>query len=178
MQTASEEFAGNLEYFYPAHGNNGFNERNLSFRFAKEFEKRPHSCAFMEVPYYNERLDKFNKRIDCLAIDNRMAIFIEAKRLYNSIKASELSKDLNRLDKEITSSILAKLSRREKPTHVYSLLIAETWQPSVVDWWEGRSSAISWSKDLFPESLEKKTIKVKQFEDATLFWLYAYQKIT
>lgn len=177
IKLAAERFKASLCYFYPAYNNNGFNERNLTYQFAKEFERRDESCAFMEVPYHNPKFNKYNKRIDCLVTDPNLAVFVESKRLYNSIKAAEMAKDVERLNRKNTNAILSKLSERGVPEHIYMLLLAETWQPSVVAWWCGEKTRITWNKSLLPGDITRKSIKVSEHSGKSLYWLYGYKKI-
>lgn len=177
LSDAVKSLNASLDLFYPAYNNNGFNERNLTYHFAKEFEKRNGACAFMEVPYYNTKLHKYNKRIDCVVLDQRTAIFIECKRLYNSIKAREIKEDIKRINSKNVTSILNNLSNRPIPKYTYKLIIAETWQESAVKWWDDKPTRLSWDPSGFPGDMYYSWKLVRKYGKKNLYWLYCYQRI-
>lgn len=172
---AAKNFANSLRYFYPAHQNNGFNERNLSYQFAKAFEERPEACAFMEVPFQNQAAGRFDNHIDCLVFDAHITIFIECKRLYSREKAESLSEDLRRMSAENTLPLLDKLCRGRAPSKKrYRMVLVENWQESILNWWMARPSKINWPRELLPKTLTYGYIEVKPYQDGTLYWLYAF----
>lgn len=157
-------------------GKMGLTSATLPF-FENEFVKRPNARAFMEVPYFNKELEKYNKRIDCVVFDQRNAIFIECKRLYKSVKAEELKRDIKRLNKSTIQGMLNHSFINTQPSNIYRLAIAETWQESVANWWLGNSSNISWSQGGFPTGLYFSGRVVFEMNSRKLYWLYAYEKI-
>ncbi len=132
----------------------------------------------MEVPLHNRMANRFDNRIDCLVFDEYMAIFIECKRLYSREKAESLSEDLRRMTAENTIPLLDKLCRGRAPSKKrYRMVLVETWQENIVNWWRTKPSKINWSREMLPSTMTYGSVKVKSYEDGTLYWLYALELI-
>ena len=108
IATAAKSLAKSLTNIYPAHGKNGLDERNLTYQLAKSFEKTSGAFVFMEVPFPNSDTGRYGKKVDLLAIDveNKTAIFVEAKRLHNKGLSECLAEDLSRMNKATAKSII------------------------------------------------------------------------
>ncbi len=178
VHDAAQSLTNGLRHFYPARNKNGFNEANLSYHLAKVFEKRPGACAFFEIPLWNNTRAKFNQRIDCLVFDRHIAVFVECKRLYSNQKSSEIAADFKRLTWQATRQILDDMT--DKPDidrSVYRLVLMETWQQSVVNWWQGEASRLKWDCSWHP--VTRGSVLIRNFDsDVSLYWLYGFERIS
>lgn len=175
---AKNRFRASLEGFWPAYNSNGFAELNITFQFAHAFANRPCSCAFMEVPLYNQESQNYNLHIDAYVFDKEMSIFIESKRLYNAENAVAILHDINRMNIKNTFSILEELHQDRPPSLVYSLVLAESWSKSINQWWvNGESDKIKWDDSDFPEDMIYGLCEVEKWDKSSLSWLYGYQRL-
>ncbi len=177
IKQAAANLSASLDVFYPAHGRNGFNERNLSYQLAKVFETRKGAHAFMEVPFQNSNTKRFSYRIDCMLIDPKIVAFVECKRLYSPEKADQLSKDFDRMNAANLTPIVKKLEAFQRTKRkVYRVMLTETWQEKTVDWWMGRGESRRWDSTWLPE--DRGFVEVKAWEGSnSLYWLYAFEQI-
>ncbi|WP_225776451.1 hypothetical protein [Pseudomonas sp. Marseille-Q5115] len=167
-----------MDHFYPAHNTNGFNERNLTYQFAKAFENRKNSCAFMEVPFFNKKREVFSHHIDALVFDKRIALFIESKRLFSPDKVSEIKADFERMNEANLLPVLEKLCLRQNPNRIpYRLILAETWKEKVTDWWMGGDTTVTWDRSWIPKDRGVITVKEWEHSSAKLHWLYAFSPL-
>ena len=177
FESAGKVFENDLKHFYPAQGENGINERNLTYRFMSEFSKKyNNSRCFLEVPLLNKSTNKFDLHIDGLIIHDGIAIFIESKRLYSKEKATLIDKDISRLNYSNLTSIIANHGRIESPNQFFALLIAETWETRVRDWWVGKQSSIKWDRNKL-SSFSTDFVPINHSANENLNWLFAYKKI-
>lgn len=177
IRQAAESLGSSLDQFYPSYGRNGLNERNLTYQMAKAFESRSDAYAFMEVPFLNTATGRYDYRIDCMLFDKDRVVFVECKRLYKPEKAQQLIVDLQRMNAENLAPVLEKFTA-EKPRSrsVYRMILAETWQKPITEWWKGSNSGRTWDGSWLPE--DRGVIEVKTFDnDKTLYWLYAYEPL-
>jgi hypothetical protein len=177
IKKASKKFQYQLKRYWPAEGNNGFNERNLSFLFANSFLSRPGACSFMEVPFLNGKSNRYDQRFDAYVFDKKIGIIIECKRLHQVEKHKEILKDLKRMNKNNVNKILRRHKNNSKPKSIYALIIAESWSPNINNWWiNGSSEKLEWKHSEHRESMVYDIIKVAK-RNQTLYWLYCYRKI-
>lgn len=178
---AAKKLSNSLMSFYPAHGANGFNERNLTYQLARAFEARSNAHAFMEVPFKNSLTGRQSYRVDCMLFDKDRIIFIECKRLYSVEKTNELRADFARLNAENLTPLLGKFTASiPRPRKVYRMIVAEAWQrknkAGIVDWWKGETSPHDWDHAWIPDN--RNAIEVMTFKNGnTLHWLYAYEEM-
>ncbi|WLH27377.1 hypothetical protein [Pseudomonas canadensis] len=177
IDQAAASFSASLDVFYPAHGRNGFNERNLSYQLAKAFESRVGAHAFMEVPFENAKTGRISYRIDCLLVDTQTVAFIECKRLYSPEKAQQLGDDFKRMNVENLEDIVKRIKCADGAERkVYRVMLTETWQKKTVDWWGARDTSRSWNNDWLPE--QRGFVEVKAYQGFnTLYWLYAFEQL-
>lgn len=86
-----------FKHYYPAHGDTGFTERNLTCHFVSALEKthgKENIIAWFEAPLADKK-----KHLDCLIFDltNNAMILIEAKRISSPHKIHGINSDLNRM---------------------------------------------------------------------------------
>lgn len=110
-----------LSKYYPAHGSNGFTERNLTFNFSNNYLlKTPDAIIWQESPL------KDRKHFDTLIIDEekRAIIVVEAKRLQNEKKTESIYNDFRRINNHFGEINLHgdKLSYSK-----YGLLLIDVW---------------------------------------------------
>ncbi|MDD2797750.1 MAG: hypothetical protein PHV20_04075 [Bacteroidales bacterium] len=109
-----------FQNIYPAHGRNGFTERNQTFFFTHNYLKlRPEAICWQEVPFGKK------EHIDTLIIDGNSVIYIEAKRISGNPKEKEIADDLGRLlihsyRQEITKGLCCEKDE-------YILYITDIW---------------------------------------------------
>jgi len=102
-----EDYKRFLESYYPAHGSNGFTERNLTFNFCHQYlsfrEKQNEKdiIVWQEVPIANPEFPKRNNHFDSLIIDNGIntIFYIESKRIRSTNHHKSLLDDLSRMQK-------------------------------------------------------------------------------
>lgn len=131
---------------------NGCPEINITYHFAKQFDP----YCFFHVPFMTEeaykksKKAKYNNHFDAFVYDpqKQVAIIVEAKRLFNSSRLTSLLNDCDRINKNLGSlkndtgiaSILHRFEERQKihvdRRKVFSLILAETWQEDIGQWWE------------------------------------------
>lgn len=110
-----------LSRYYPAHGSNGFTERNLTFNFSHNYLlENQDAIIWQESPLDN------GKHFDTLIIDeNKKAIIVvEAKRLQNEKKTESIFNDFRRINNHFEEINLHgdKLSYNK-----YGLLLIDVW---------------------------------------------------
>lgn len=164
-----------LNYFYPAWGKNGFNERNLTYQMAKAFERRKASCAFMEIPFLDQERKVYGKHVDALMFDPYLALFVESKRLYSAEKLNELKLDYERMTisnlQPVLDDLCLRLSGRRQ---AYRVILAETWSARVAHWWAGKESSLEWDRTWLPNATSIVPVRTWSDSGSTLFWLYAF----
>ena len=175
---AKDKFRKSLDDFWPAFDNNGFNERNITFQFARAFASRPCSCAFMEVPFLNKKSKRRNLHIDSYVFDKEVGIFIESKRLYSVEKANSIIDDIKKMNHENISYILDELHQNNMPKSIYTLILAESWSRDINDWWvDGQSDRVQWDDGDFPEKMLYDCCEVEKWDNSSLSWLYGYRPL-
>ncbi len=174
---AAENLGESLKEFYPSYGRNGLNERNLTYQIAKAFESRSNAYAFMEVPFLNTLTGRYDYRIDCMLFDKERVVFIECKRLYKPEKAQQLLVDFQRMNATNLTPVLEKFTgRKHRSRTVYRMILSETWQAPIAEWWKSSGSGRDWDNSWLPD--DRGVIEVKTFSNGkTLYWLYAYEQI-
>lgn len=176
IRQAAESLSGSLHEFYPSYGRNGLSERNLTYQMAKAFESRSNASAFMEVPFRNPATERYDNHIDCMLFDKERVIFVECKRLYKLEKARQLMIDFQRMNIENLEPVLKKFTAsKPRVRKVYRMILAETWQKSVTEWWTSTNSGRTWNGSWLPE--DRGVIEVRTFGETTLYWLYAYEQL-
>lgn len=82
IELAAKNFGRMLNAFYPAQGEEGFSERNLTFQFAHAFlELNKGANTFMEVPCLKPGTDLWHHHIDGYVFTPEVGAFVESKRL-------------------------------------------------------------------------------------------------
>ena len=114
-----------LTDYYPAHGSNGFTERNLTFNISHNYLlKSPNAIIWQEVPLGNR------EHIDTLIIDNenKSVFLVEAKRLGTEAKHNSIREDLNRITERYADA--QGIEERIKNGYsLYALLLVDIWIP-------------------------------------------------
>jgi len=114
-----ERFLGR---YYPAHGSNGFTERNLTFNFSHNYLCENNSAfIWQEVPLGDR------EHFDTLIIDDQheSILCIEAKRLGTEAKNDSIKADLKRIFR-FAEEMRKKVN---KSYSVYALLLVDIWIP-------------------------------------------------
>ena len=96
-----------LSSYYPAHGSNGFTERNLTFNFCHQYlnyrEKQTEKniIVWQEIPIANPEYPKRDNHFDSLIIDTDIntLFYIESKRIRSTNHHQSLLDDLSRIQK-------------------------------------------------------------------------------
>lgn len=178
INDAASALNSSLNYFYPAWGENGFNERNLTYQMAKSFEKRKASCAFMEVPFKDARRNVYGYHIDALMFDRYVALFVESKRIYNIDKMEELWRDYERMTLANLRPVIDNLCLRPiEARKLYRVVLAETWSSEIARWWMGEESSRNWDRSWLPHNRGALPVRVWSEQGATLHWLYAFSPL-
>lgn len=174
---AAESLGNSLNKFYPSYGRNGLNERNLTYQLAKAFESRRNAYAFMEVPFLNAATGRYDFRIDCMLFDKDQVVFVECKRIYSPEKVDQLLVDFQRMNTNNLAPVLEKFTTRKlRARKVYRMMLSETWQKPIADWWGKCNGGRDWDRSWLPE--HRGVIEVKTFNNGnTLYWLYAYEQL-
>lgn len=107
--------------YYPAHGSNGFTEKNLTFNFSHNYLlENQDAIIWQESP-----LEK-GKHFDTLIIDDKKKaiVVVEAKRLQNEKKSESIYNDFRRINNHFKEINLhgEKLSYTK-----YGLLLIDVW---------------------------------------------------
>ncbi len=180
LSDAAERFSKTLNKFHPAYDNNAFNESNLTFQFAHSFLKRANSNAIIEVPAWNEKNKKHDRRIDAYLFDNKVGIFLESKRFNSLPDAKGVCRDLLKLNPYDLKYILNELHISTRPPKIFILVLLETWKEFICEWWEEEKSINSAWKNLdFPiKKICYRKRHIKTWDDkGSLHWLYGYKQI-
>lgn len=139
-------------------GWNGCPEINITYHFAKQFDP----YCFFHVPFMTEeayraslekpknlKRPKYSNHFDAFVYDpeRKVAIIVEAKRLFNTSKLMSLVGDCNRINQNIGNlehnTGIASVLHRFECRHgiridrrkVFSLILVETWQKDIELWW-------------------------------------------
>jgi len=118
-----------LKDYYPAHGANGFTERNLTFNFSHNYLlQNPNVIIWQEVPLI--KCGGKREHFDTLIIDNenKSIIIIEAKRLGTEAKHNSVQNDFIRIKEkyQFAKGIQDKI---ELGYSLYALLLVDIWTP-------------------------------------------------
>lgn len=121
FETTVKSYEKILSGYYPAHGSNGFTERNLTFNFSHNYLlENQDAIIWQESPL------KDGKHFDTLIIDEekRAIIVVEAKRLQNEKKTESIYNDFRRINNHFEEINLPsdKLSYSK-----YGLLLIDVW---------------------------------------------------
>jgi len=182
ISEAANKFRRSLDKFYPAHGESGFNERNLTFQFVHTFANRPLASGFMEVPFLNKETNRHDNRIDAYAFDNKIGVFIESKRLYSIEKEKSILGDLERMNEENISYILNEchIKRSYHPSEIYALVLIESWSVDINSKWiKGEIENLNGDDGGFPYEMFYGECKIKEWEEdsSAVYWLYGYRQL-
>jgi hypothetical protein len=124
-----------LNKYYPAHGSNGFTERNLTVNFCAAFEKVSGDDI---VVWYEAPVGKGKSHIDAFVIDSNKQelLLIEAKRLTNTDKKIvSVSKDIERITSDSNSKFLSHenlLKIDVKAYKVYGIILVDIWTTKAI----------------------------------------------
>jgi hypothetical protein len=177
LKKAADQFKKSVNIFWPAVGSNGFNERNLSFQFARMFMERKASNAYMEVPFDNKISQRRDLKFDAYMFDHAIGIILECKRLYNNIKYKEIIEDLERMNTANIGDIFENMYCIERrPKSIYAMILAESWSTDINNWWLGEKSKIKWDRSQFGKNMIFGFHEVGK-RNQTFYWLYCYRKI-
>ena len=117
-----ESYERFLGRYYPAHGSNGFTERNLTFNFSHNYLcKNADAFIWQEVPLGDR------EHFDTLIIDDQhKSIFcVEAKRLGTEAKQDSILADLKRIFR-FSEEMRKKI---DESYAVYAVLLVDIWIP-------------------------------------------------
>ncbi len=104
-----KEYQRFLRLYYPAHGSNGFTERNLTFNFCHQYlnyhknQNTKDIIVWQEIPTANPECSKRNNHFDSLIIaknkieNNGSIFYIESKRIRNTSRHNSLKADLTKI---------------------------------------------------------------------------------
>ena len=127
IRTGLFSLANSLNSYWPAYGDLGISELNLTAHVGRELINNGFD-AFFEVP-----LSKKNRtqKIDCLFISYEHKLFIatESKKLTGVGKAEAISDDIARINDFVLHEHDFEIEKS------YGLILAETWKPNIADWW-------------------------------------------
>jgi hypothetical protein len=118
-----------LKDYYPAHGANGFTERNLTFNFSHNYLRQsPNAIIWQEVPLV--KCGGKREHFDTLIIDNenKSILIIEAKRLGTDAKYNSVQNDLTRI-KEKYKFVKDIEDKIDLGYSLYALLLVDIWIP-------------------------------------------------
>ena len=191
MKTAASNFCQTLDAFNPAmleDKDTGFCEKNISNQFAYAFltgRKEWDPKAYFEVPFL-QNAKSIDHHVDAYVFDNEVGLFIESKRLYQLQKLREIKDDIERLDKRTINWILSNMLVPPKkcPQSVYVLVLADTWEKDIKEWWETGEFKIGrrkWDRE-FIKGYICNSVHIKHFRDweppkNDLYWLSAIKEI-
>ncbi|MCW2255224.1 hypothetical protein M2263_001315 [Providencia alcalifaciens] len=176
MMQASQKFGKNLSIYHPRQGKNGFNEKNLTYKLAYQFESTTtdsniNPVAFMEVPLKNPKNNRFDLHIDTILINESSVILVEAKRLYSVEKMRAMNVDWERMNESGLNTIIKSFPNRK----IYKLIIAESWNDEITNWWVGEETKIKWDRTWLPKHVGSHP--VTDIGKYSISWLYAIESL-
>lgn len=186
VDRAADHFSGSLRKFKPWHGVNGITERNLSFQFATAFLRHfPDSLAFMEVPFTFQDRKRADTHLDAYLFSEQLAILLECKIVWAKDHVDAMAADMARL----SPPMLRQIQERHRDAgarqarNTVAMILAETWRLENAEWWCGETAKKPrWSADLLPREGwtygSKVVFKEHDGPEGTLYWLYAYQRLS
>ena len=146
---------------YPAKGNTGFPEKNLSVNFVKAYERIYSDAIIWYELQFGERN---NNHIDVIVVDkkNKRLLLIESKRFNNpSQKIPKIREDIERI-KKVKDELLNDSDKRisdVKSYTFYGIVLADVWMETKT------------KENIYEEFREETFIKNK-YEDILLKNLY------
>jgi len=160
IKTGLFSLADSLASYWPAYGDAGISERNLTAHVANAFLTNGFD-VFFEVPLSENAK---GKRIDCLFLsyEHKLIVVCESKRLYGVEKAEGIINDIEKINNfelqdeeiEIESS--------------YGLILADTWDGKIARWWISEEETGLEKKDQRWKKLSK-IIEKAEFDSITLY---------
>lgn len=176
VKQAAQKFGINLSVYHPNQGRNGFNEKNLTYKLAHQFESSTtdaniNPVAFMEVPLKNPNSERFDLHIDTILINESSVIFVEAKRLYSIEKMREMMTDWGRMEENNLTMITKNFPNKK----IYRLIVAESWDSKITDWWIGKETKIKWDRTWLPQCVGSHP--VTDIGKHSISWLYAIESL-
>lgn len=177
IRKAAVNLKKQIDIFWPAEGNNGFHERNLTFQVAHAFLGRTGTHAFMEVPFFNKKNNRNDLHFDAYVFDKNIGILIECKRLHQIEKSRGIADDLKRMNKTNIRKIMNKHQDDSTPKSLYGLIVAESWKENYNEWWiTGKSEVLDWKHSHYRNEMVYDMIEVDK--DENLSWLYCYRELS
>ena len=182
IKTSAQNFKRMLDNLYPAQGNNGFNERNISFQIANAFQNLyKNGNVFMELPLFNSKEKRWSYHVDGYFFTDEIGIFYECKRLYSAEKLDSIRYDVDKLQPKNVEESLKEMAEII-PKDIYVLIVADTWSNGIREWWlDGTDDNKRWDRTSFMNGFITGFQQVKEYKDwkydNTLYWLYGYKKI-
>jgi hypothetical protein len=177
LRNAQSRFEKWLCRYKPWHGDNGITERNLSFQFATAFlNLNQNGLVFMEVPFAITTDGPRRYHLDAYLHTNEFDFLLECKIVFTSSHIRAIAADIERM-RHIPKHIYDR-HIDTKPNKTYGVVLAETWDHKIAEWWknENKNKEMSkWSRTGLPDDWHYDFIEVKQVTEErewTLFWLY------
>ena len=123
-----------IERYYPAHGKNGFTERNMTNRFGsttEELYKDKNLFVWYEAPIPDQNKNH-TQHMDAVIFDqNENSIYlVESKRFSNTTdKINALGEDINRMHSpEVVDTVCKGWKNKQKGfSTVYGVVLADVW---------------------------------------------------
>ncbi|QKG45313.1 hypothetical protein [Providencia rettgeri] len=177
VKQAAKKFGHNLSVYQPRLGKNSFNEKNLTYNLAFQFEstineKNQNPIAFMEAPFKKAFNSRTNLHIDSILINESSLVLVEAKRLYHQDKMLEIESDWERM----SSPLLINPIREKLPNKdIYKLVIAESWSSKITKWWGYDDTSLCWNRNVLFKHVG--VHPVTKIDGCDINWLYAIEKL-
>lgn len=175
VHSASSRFAQSLGLFRAWHGKEGITEANIPLQLALAFTSlHPEAITFVEVSFAPAPGARSDNRLDLYLATPDIAFLIEAKCLWSPEQVRALESDIARLGGALLSSI-SERHLNALPRRCHGVVIADTWDPEIVKWWNNESSKRGWSRERFPATWQygsQKVFKASENLDGTLHWLF------
>jgi hypothetical protein len=175
IDNAQTRFKEWLDRYKPWHADNGITERNLSFQFATSFlSLNQNGLVFMEVPFAATPGGPCRYHLDAYLHSDEFDLLLECKIVFAPSHIRAIAADIARMKQEL----LLQINERHggtKPSKTYGVVLAETWNREIAEWWRGNKEMPKWSRDGLPDKWHYDFIKVTQVIEKTewnLFWLY------
>jgi hypothetical protein len=127
----SNQYRKILKNFYPAFGNKGFEERNLTNNYVNALLASINDKE--AIAWFESSLETSNEKIDAVVYspNTKSVFFIEAKRIINNDvdrKIESINKDIERLaNKSVRDQLTKKWNTKDLFNNQYIIALADVW---------------------------------------------------
>lgn len=175
LLNAQGRFKDWLNRYKPWHGDNGITERNLSFQFATSFlSLNQNRLVFMEVPFATTPGGPCRYHLDAYLHSDEFDLLLECKIVFAPSHIRAIAADIDRMGYALDHIYNRHVDT--KPNKTYGVVLAETWDRKVAEWWKNRNEEKpKWSRTGLPDEWHYDFLEVTQVTENTewtLFWLY------